>query len=91
MRLMGNKATVNLRAETAPAASEVWHSVANVLDLFDAAAENVGELDFGKGTPELYAAPTTNHMPAPMNYAANSVRITTHHAVGDLPITVSHS
>ena len=90
---MGDDATVNLNSVlfSTPATSEVWHSQSDVLDLFNAAGQNVAELDFAKGTPELYVAPTANTMPAPMNYTANSVAITTHWAAGDLPVTVVHS
>ena len=41
----------------------------------------VAQIGFAQSTPELYAAPN----------ASGGVAVTTHHAAGDLPVTVVHS
>jgi hypothetical protein len=83
---MGDNATVNINSQppsggSPDVVSEIWHTRTDVLDLLNAAGQDVAQIGFAKGTHELYAAPTS----------ATSVAVTTHWAAGDLPVTVVHS
>jgi hypothetical protein len=88
---MGRHATVNVNSQAfvnspspfAPlgAVAEVWHSATDLLELLNAAGQDVAKISFAAGTPTLYAA----------SNAAGGVAMTEHFAAGDLPITVVHS
>ena len=88
---MGRSAVVNVNSlafinSPAPfallgAVAEVWHSATDLLELLNTAGADVAKVSFASGTPELYAAPN----------ASGGVAVTTHHAAGDLPVTVVHS
>ena len=84
---IGCDATVNISTpifQTTPlgAVSEIWHAKSDVLDLLGPAGQDVAQIQFAKGTPELYAAP---------NATTGGVSVSRHFAVGDLPVTVVHS
>jgi hypothetical protein len=84
---IGCQATVNINTpvfDTAPlgAVSEIWHARSDVLDLLGSAGQDVAHIQFARGTPKLYAAPNTT---------TGGVSVSTHFAVGDLPVTVVHS